>query len=119
MEPDIRKLRMPPGWRKLGTFSEMAAATADFNEGRGACDGHVYFVGGEEGPIKIGFSANLHARIRALKNSSSAPIRLLAATPGGRDLERDYHDRFAADRQHGEWFVRTPAIIAEIERLSE
>ncbi|MDF0490028.1 GIY-YIG nuclease family protein [Sphingomonas sp. H39-1-10] len=100
-------------------MAEIAEATADFNEARGASLGHIYFIGGDEGPIKIGYSGKLFQRLRALKNSSPVPVRLLAATPGSRAAERRYHERFAEYRLHGEWFDRVPDILKEIARISK
>lgn len=114
----VSNVRMPPGWRKLRSFSEMAQATADFNEGRGADGGHVYFLASENGPIKIGYSSKLHARIRALKNSSPVPLTLLASVPGDRADEKRLHVKFWRHHLHGEWFDRCPEIEAEIAALS-
>jgi hypothetical protein len=49
-----------------------------------------------------------------------SPVRLsiLALTTGARDVERSYHERFAAHRLHGEWFAPHPDILAEIDRLT-
>jgi hypothetical protein len=99
-------------------IADAALASAAYNEGRERTGGHVYFVGGDDGPIKIGYTATLHRRLRALKNSSPIAVRLLAAVPGDATLERAYHQRFAADRQHGEWFARTPDLIAAIKEIS-
>jgi hypothetical protein len=82
---------------------------------RGPC---VYFVGAaEEGPVKIGFTCELPSRLRSLQNSCPIPIKLLAAVQGGRDVEKAYHARFAADRLHGEWFARSEAIIGELVEI--
>ncbi|WP_293966091.1 GIY-YIG nuclease family protein [Sphingomonas sp.] len=115
----VSSIRMPPGWRKLRSFSEMAQATADFNEGREADGGHVYFLASESGPIKIGYSTKLHARIRALKNSSPVPLTLLASVPGDRADEARWHRKFWRHHLHGEWFARNPELLAEIATLTE
>jgi hypothetical protein len=77
----------------------------------------VYFIGGEDGPIKIGFTTELPSRLRSLQNSSPVPIRLLAAVHGDRALEAEYHRRFAAHRLHGEWFERASVIIDELVEI--
>ncbi len=79
---------------------------------------YVYFVAGETGPIKIGVAVNPQKRLSGLQTSHPIPLAILALTPGGVDLEREYHERFAEHRLRGEWFDRAPAIIAEIERLA-
>lgn len=78
----------------------------------------VYFVGGERGPIKIGHSGSLKARLADLRIGSPVRLEVFATRAGGKALERDYHRRFASSRLHGEWFERTPALLAEITRLN-
>jgi hypothetical protein len=77
----------------------------------------VYFVGGDEGPVKIGFTTEMPLRLRNLANQSAHPIKLLAAIAGGRDLEKRYHAKFADDRLHGEWFKRSEAVEGELAKL--
>ena len=78
----------------------------------------IYFIGPEGGPIKIGYTANLTARLRSLRLANALPISLLASVEGPTRLEREYHRRFAAHRLHGEWFAPHPDILAEIDRLT-
>lgn len=78
----------------------------------------VYFIGGDAGAIKIGLTTDLPARLKVLQNSSPIALRVLARRAGNLTLERDYHLLFAASRLHGEWFERTPELLAEIERLN-
>jgi hypothetical protein len=81
--------------------------------------GFCYFFGGDEGPIKIGYSRNLAHRINTLK-SNTGPIkaRLLARINGGREREAYYHGLFKAHRLGNEWFERCPEIQAEIDRIN-
>lgn len=76
-----------------------------------------YFIGGDHGLIKIGYSYNPHERLKALQLGSPVDLRVLATAPGGAARERAYHDQFAEARVRGEWFSRTPEIEAEIARL--
>jgi hypothetical protein len=50
------------------------------------------------GPLKIGCSANVPARLKQLEATYGQPLALLATLPGGRDEERAIHERFAAHR---------------------
>jgi hypothetical protein len=60
--------------------------------------------------IKIGMTSNLGNRLRVLPAKRTD---ILAVIPGGRDLELELLDRFAASLDHGqEWFRPTPDIIA-------
>jgi hypothetical protein len=87
---------------------------ADDEEGAAVC----YFMGGDDGPIKIGYSVNVKSRLQSIQNASPTRLRVLATSSGGIFRERAYHIHFAAHRLKGEWFERTPEIQAEIDRLS-
>jgi hypothetical protein len=98
----------------------VAVATAREKEPRRILpgEGGVYFVGAEEGPVKIGFSRDFHRRLAALQAASPVELRLLAVIVDASPvIERNYHSRFGRHRLHGEWFERSPEIMAEIERL--
>jgi Meiotically up-regulated gene 113 len=75
----------------------------------------IYFLQASiGGPVKIGFAADVERRVRELQCGSPFPLRVLAAWQGdGRD-ERELHERFAADREHGEWFRPTAELRALI-----
>lgn len=78
----------------------------------------IYFIGPDDGPIKIGWARNITTRVRDLRLANAYPLRIWASTQAAPALEREYHKRFAAHRLHGEWFDRHPDILAEIERLN-
>lgn len=78
----------------------------------------IYFVGPTDGPVKIGYTANITLRLRDLRLANAAPLMLWASVCGSPSIERAYHRRFAAHRLHGEWFTRCPEIEAEIARLN-
>lgn len=79
----------------------------------------VYFIGGSEGPVKIGMSREPEARCREMNIGSPTDYRVLATTPGSVALERAYHERFGFAHLRGEWFERRPEIEAEIHRLNK
>jgi len=66
----------------------------------------VYFIqaGGDDGPVKIGWSLNPMKRLRSLQTGSGQVLRLLAVMPGDRKKERAMHRAFSSRRIHGEWF---------------
>lgn len=78
----------------------------------------VYFLRSPTA-IKIGVSKNPRRRMQVLQTGHPEPLELAATCEGGRELERQYHHRFAAHRVSKEWFSAHPAILAEIERLQE
>jgi hypothetical protein len=77
-----------------------------------------YFVGGDDGPVKIGQAQDVQKRLRDLQMGSPVVLKILAVTSGGQSRETAYHFTFAGHRLHGEWFDRCPEIEAEIERLN-
>jgi hypothetical protein len=80
--------------------------------------GLCYFIGGDVGAIKIGFSVSVKSRLQALRSASPIPLDILATCPGGEARETAYHFQFDEHRLHGEWFERHHDILAEIERLN-
>lgn len=79
----------------------------------------IYFIGGDVGGIKIGRTIRPHMRLVRLQIGSPIEIRILAVEPGGVAEEKAYHRRFASSRMHGEWFARTPELLAHIGHLNE
>jgi hypothetical protein len=79
--------------------------------------GIVYFIGGRTGPIKIGFTTKVEERLQRLSSNSPVPLRVLASFTGSMADEGRLHDLFQASRIHGEWFQRSPDILAEIAKL--
>lgn len=81
-------------------------------------EGFCYFWGSPSRSIKIGATAHLNARLRALRYQFGLPcISFLAVVVGGSKVEAHYHEQFATHRVRGEWFNPHPDILAEIERL--
>lgn len=81
-------------------------------------EGYAYFIGPENGPIKIGYSSDPSERLYRLQTAHVERLYLWAEAPGGKLKEREYHQRFASQRAAGEWFTRCPEIEAEITRLA-
>lgn len=78
----------------------------------------VYFIQAGVGDIKIGTATDVKRRLAALQTSHSMPLKVLAATLGGRDVEAAYHAKYAAHRLKGEWFICHPDIWREVKRLN-
>jgi hypothetical protein len=76
----------------------------------------VYFiVDRQESIVKIGVSMSPENRLRSLRTSNPRLLELAATLPGGYDLERQLHERYAKHRIKGEWFQLTPGILRQIE----
>lgn len=76
--------------------------------------GFVYFIGGDEGPIKIGFTQSPEKRLAEIQTSNSQKLRFLAISEGSMWLERYFHRAFEIDRLSGEWFSRSPRLMRTI-----
>jgi hypothetical protein len=77
----------------------------------------VYFIGGDDGPIKIGRSENPLSRLRTLQCASPVKLRILAECPHDAIPETMWHGWFAEDRLIGEWFKRSDRLMGIIEGL--
>jgi hypothetical protein len=71
--------------------------------------GFVYFAYCA-GRIKIGYSTDVANRMAGLASNSPAPVTLLMTIRGDEQDEAAYHEMFAADRVHREWFLLSPDL---------
>lgn len=76
--------------------------------------GWIYFICGEEGPVKVGMTAfePTRQRLPELSTMSPVPLRVYfkAYVPDRRLVERALHAELAPYREHGEWFDRDAAL---------
>lgn len=77
----------------------------------------IYFIGGWAGPIKIGETIDVSARLKQLQACSPSILFVLATAPGGVLEERELHKRFNAARSHFEWFHRTSDLCRFINQM--
>jgi hypothetical protein len=79
----------------------------------------VYFIqSGPRGAIKIGTAGNPKKRVKALQIGNPARLALMATVPGGLELERELHARFARGHIADEWFAAdTPGLIETVEHI--
>jgi DNA-binding transcriptional regulator YdaS (Cro superfamily) len=74
----------------------------------------VYFIqAGDGGPVKIGFSENIWARLNNMQPGNHAVLRVVAAFIGGEHDERAVHEMMSAHRTRGEWFA--PDVLARLD----
>jgi hypothetical protein len=81
----------------------------------------IYFIQDtHRGYIKIGFTDGVDAqsRLRALQTGNSTQLAVLASMEGGRADEKRLHEKFAGDRESGEWFRPSPALVQFIVEAS-
>ncbi len=75
----------------------------------------VYFIANEFGRVKIGHAVRPDQRLKELRTGAGSELRLLGTVPGGRDLEREWHEKFAAKRVSLEWFELDQELQSHID----
>jgi hypothetical protein len=68
---------------------------------------------------KIGFSRDVARRLHSFDTANAKPCQLLAVAPGGRQQERELHERFKRLRVSGEWFMNRAALLAHFVNLPD
>jgi hypothetical protein len=81
-------------------------------------EGKIYFVQRPDGLVKIGYTADLSRRLRALAKGHS-PLQVLRTINGDRKRERRLHAQFASLNQFGEWFRPDDPFLAVVARLPD
>src|SRR5205809_237130 len=78
--------------------------------------GHIYFIQAESGGlVKIGWATCPKTRMAHMQAHGPLKLILLHSEPGNGKEEKALHRQFAAERDHGEWFAPSPALMAEIQ----
>lgn len=81
--------------------------------GHNALMTQIYFIqAGDNGPIKIGYAANLVKRMGQLQIGNSMQLTLLGNYPGGHAEESRLQRRFATSLIRGEWYTTSEALLA-------
>lgn len=86
----------------------------------------VYFIQGiDGGPIKIGESGDVMARLRDLQACSPVVLHAIGVidiaaryVESRRKTEQAWHSAFSRSRLHGEWFRPTPSLLDQIQKLA-
>lgn len=75
----------------------------------------VYFIQAVQlGLVKIGFSSNVPKRLLSLKTGCPDDLVILKIIPGGQEIERVLHKKFADIRVKGEWFSPSDELMSFI-----
>lgn len=78
----------------------------------------VYFIVNEKRQsVKIGHAREPLRRLSILQIGSVDGLHLKAVLEGGRELERELHERFASLRQRGEWFDLVGGLLDYVSGL--
>lgn len=76
----------------------------------------IYFIrAGEDGPVKIGTTEDLAARMRDLQVGNHEELRLVRTIEGGAGHEQFLHRRFGHLRIRGEWFRWHDDMLADFD----
>lgn len=77
----------------------------------------IYFIqAGVDGPIKIGVTNNVSARLATHQIGNHEELQVLCAIPSsGPGHERALHKSFARHHIRGEWFHPSPEILRIVE----
>lgn len=99
------------GRRKAATFSRTAALQL--------LGSVVYAARLTDGTIKIGWTTQLHDRLRYLAHYTKQDAELLAFKPGGYDDEQDIHRALVAHRLEGrrEYYHPTADVMAVVNSM--
>jgi hypothetical protein len=110
------------GWKKAERMLDVYVATRPRTlviPKKGG--GFVYFVSvadfASDYPIKIGFTEKAGTvRLESIQTGCPYPLVMLATFAGTYQDESGLHRQFKADRLCGEWFKRSPDLMALIEQ---
>ena len=81
---------------------------------------YVYFVqSGQKGPIKVGYTTQEpRDRLYAMQTGNPERLNMLAAIPGGPELESAMHVAFAGYHIEGEWFRYEGDVKRVVDELA-
>ena len=106
----------PDPWREeatraLASLDEVDSKKPDHS------NGFVYYIqrGDTGGPIKIGWSSQVEARLAELQCGAAEKLYLLGKHPGSLRDEKVLHIRFHRLRLNGEWFEASPELLSHIQ----
>lgn len=79
----------------------------------------VYVVQADNGPLKIGFTADVKTRVRAFQANSPNVISVVAVVRGGSWLEAKMKRRWRKHQMWGEWFRPASEVMVDVALLKE
>lgn len=69
-----------------------------------------------DGAVKIGWTSDVHRRMKELAQAIGNDVVLVAALPGDKVIELQLHAEFAASRLDGEWFAASVDDVVQALR---
>ncbi len=120
----VRRADGAVGWPGFAAYQDGEAPRSARPQAEKPREEHapwVYFIGEPDlrGTIRIGYSANPWARLKALRDETRrSDLEILAKVRGGREEEAQFHERFAHLRSgQREWFTPAPDLAATVAAL--
>jgi hypothetical protein len=77
--------------------------------------GDLYFIRVQDGPVKIGRSADVQKRLRMLQCACPYDLELVGVLRNGGACEATFHANLDEYRMRGEWFRWEGAVCAAVE----
>ena len=79
----------------------------------------IYFVRAlcPNGPVKIGSTIDVPARMKVVANWAPFKLELIAETPGDYVIEKRFHALFRPTHSHGEWFFWSALMSDVVKEL--
>lgn len=78
----------------------------------------IYFIQqNKNGPVKIGYTENLRARISGIQVSNPCTLTLLGTVSGSKHIERQIHQHLRYYHVGGEWFRASSFVLEYIFSL--
>jgi DNA-binding XRE family transcriptional regulator len=71
----------------------------------------IYLISHENKFLKIGYTKNIHKRLKELQTSSPVKLEVLHLIEGNIHLEKELHQLFCELRTSGEWFYFNYSIL--------
>lgn len=111
MKVDV--LLNPSGYQPLDDLVRHLHAEANRSNTVEEC----YFIGADNGPVKIGRAKCSKARLNSLQTASPYKLKVLVVMNGGAIRERAFHLQFRSSKLQGEWFERTADVQAFLDKF--
>lgn len=112
----VKEMRAEKGIPDTGGASGRLPGNPTMREHPRRKQRRVYFARSGN-KVKIGVATKVNGRISTIQSGSPAKIELLACIPGGPQMERKMHARFAKLRIRGEWFRYKGELMEYVQSL--
>lgn len=112
----VKEMRREKGIPDAGGASGRLPGNPTLREHPRRKQRRVYFARSGN-KVKIGVATKVNGRISTIQSGSPAKIELLACIPGGVEMERKMHMRFAKLRIRGEWFRYKGELMEYVQSL--